>query len=145
MRANAPFASDCQSFFPAVRRRPAARQSESLATAGIADANRRAWSDVIDHQLIEWVLGHIDIDGDLIPPTVESLRLAIETAQWARDSNLDPPTSVLPDGDGGVQFERRVGQLSFQFDVLFDGDVQEVVYNDGKVVKFAFHRSPKNR
>lgn len=46
-------------------------------------------------------------DDDLIPPSTDLLRFACEYAAYLRRNQCPPPFRVLPDGYGGIVFERR--------------------------------------
>ena len=101
---------------------------DGLPTVGKSEC-RRKWDEVVDQFIVPWASGQIDIDGDLIPPTASSVRVAAALAHRFRDAGEQPPTGVLPDGDGGIVFERRLGLASTQINVLHDGDVALVEYD----------------
>ena len=85
---------------------------------------RRAWDAVAERYLTPWAAGQVEVDDDLMPPTVASLRTAERLVQVLRDSGKLPPTDVLPNGDGGVLFENRDGRASVQLEVLRDGSAE---------------------
>jgi hypothetical protein len=96
---------------------------------------RRKCDEVVDRFLIPWANGQIDIDSDLIAPTAESVRVAAALAHRFRDAGEEPPAGAVPDGDGGIHFEYRVGRTSVQSDVPWDGDVSRVEYAEGHFVR----------
>jgi hypothetical protein len=117
-----------QSPQPAVLTRAAI--GNSYRDSGYWETVRRSWNDVIDHSLIPWANGHLEIDDDLLPPTAASIQTAAILACAFRDAGGTPPTDVLPNGDGGVLFENRVGRASTQIEVLGDGSAEFSRYDD---------------
>ena len=95
---------------------------------------QRAWSQVIDDKLIEWG-SHPEIleDKDFVPPTAKSLARAADIAMFFRDDVAPLPTGVVPDGDGGLTFERQSGTLFESLNIYEDGSVEILVFEDGRL------------
>ena len=54
----------------------------------------------------------LDADG-LMPPTMAAVAAARREAGVSRDRGDEPPLRVVPDGEGGIQFEwRRPGRIA---------------------------------
>jgi hypothetical protein len=97
---------------------------------------RKAWNDVVDYKLIEWGRdpGLLDED-ELIPPSSRAIDVAIRLARHLRDQgSAPPPTRVAPDGDGGIIFERWVNGSSESFEISDGGEVEYVLFHNGRVV-----------
>lgn len=114
----------------------AAATDETLATYDDAARERReAWRRVIDHKLIEWGRDPSQLeDDDLIPPTRTAIRAACEAASQLRADGRAAPNRVVPDGDGGIVFERWCGPLSESIEFLRDGEMELVVCLNHTVV-----------
>ena len=99
--------------------------------------NRDSWQQVIDGVLIE--MGRspdafADSDEGIDPPTKEAVATAVEFATFARDETLAPPGQTMPDGDGGVVFQRA----------LPDGETETFeAAADGSWSMFIYSRAPK--
>ena len=73
---------------------------------------RRAWNDIIDHYLIEWGRNPQALeDEDFDPPTPEVIARACDAAKQFGDEGMAAPLRVLPDGEGGLTFERSDGSF----------------------------------
>jgi hypothetical protein len=107
----------------------------SLAVAGRElDANRQAWQRFIDEKLIEWGRDPSLLDDEsVIPPSRPSVDTAVWLAMRLRDAGEVPPLRVVPDGDGGIVFERWEGNLSESFEVSQHGGIEYVQCRDGRV------------
>lgn len=93
----------------------------------ISQANREAWQAIIDHKLIEWGRYPERLEeNELIPPTPESIRVACDKARDMRDAGDAAPQRVVPDGDGGIVFERWDGPMSEALEISEDGAVEYV-------------------
>ncbi len=108
---------------------PSARASREIA-------NREAWQDLIDHQLVEWGwdVDRFEDEG-IEPPTRETVQLAIAVASALRDDGLAPPTCVVPDVNGGIVFERRVNGEVEIYHIWDDGMVEYQQVHGTQIVK----------
>lgn len=96
---------------------------------------KAVWENVIDQKLIEWGRDPSQLEEDeLIPPTRVAVDQAVRIAQEAISGSWSPPMSVIPDGDGGIAFERWSGSLTESIEVARDGRIEYVVCRDRKVV-----------
>ena len=97
--------------------------------------NRQGWEDVIDKKLVEWGRdpGRLD-DEDVIPPSRDIILLASELAMWARDHEVAHPDAVVPNGDGGIVFERWHDSISETIEIYNDGTIEFAVYKDCKLL-----------
>lgn len=113
----------------------AADDSSLAATASERDKNRRGWQRIIDEKLIEWGRDPKQLeDDDLIPPSRDVISLASRLAIALRDQDCPPPSSVVPNGDGGIVLERSQGPEAVTYEVYDDGTVEYTLYNDCRVV-----------
>ena len=96
--------------------------------------NRRAWEHVIDRQLIEWGKdpGRLECD-DLRAPTAASIQTACEIAGFMRDEAEPPPLRVIPDGEGGIVFERAEGRAFVTVEIDEDGSVEICRFVDSRL------------
>lgn len=77
------------------------------------EAIAAGWQKVIDSHLRNWWHGIPGLEDEgLVSPTPNVIRAAINIARSLLEQALDPPSRVLPNGEGGIIFERydRRGQ-----------------------------------
>ena len=92
------------------------------------------WTKVIT-RLLEWRADPLQLlDEDYLPPTREIIDLAIAVAGRAAASNLIPPLHVVPDGDGGVAFERKEGAFFQMILVTSNGDIEILSFQESKLI-----------
>lgn len=97
--------------------------------------SREAWQTLIDEKLIEWGANpEFFDDEDFESPGREIIALAIQLAHALRDANEPAPHRVVPDADGGIVFERRVGASSQKIHIWDDGIVERIVMDGTQVV-----------
>jgi hypothetical protein len=93
-----------------------------------------AWQDVIDGKLIEWGRDPSRLaEPELIPPTRAAIKRAVAIASELRDRNVLPPMRAVPDGDGGLVFERWSGEVSESIEVDAEGRAELVRLRSGCV------------
>lgn len=99
-------------------------------------ANRSAWQHVIDHTLIEWGRnpGGLEDDG-LDPPSADMIQRAIDFAQVVQQAGYPPPTSVVPDPNGGIVFERTIGDTTEEYHFWDDGTVDYCRFEGTRLVE----------
>ncbi len=96
---------------------------------------REAWQGCIDDHLLEWGRDPSFLEDDgFEPPTGVSVRQAIRVAQEAAANGLPSPLRVLPDGEGGIVFERRQGTTFETISIDADGAVVLAAYRDCKLL-----------
>jgi hypothetical protein len=95
--------------------------------------NRDAWQRAIDHYLVEWGRDPSQLeDDDFVPPSLEIIRLAIDVAKEAQNAvpPAPAPLRVVPDGEGGIVFERRAGDVFESLEIQADGSIQVDTFRD---------------
>ncbi|MFW6155113.1 MAG: hypothetical protein ACOC95_07855 [Planctomycetota bacterium] len=109
---------------------PSVREAD-LVKREHAEETRAVWSDFIDRCLVEWGRNPAALrDDGLIPPDADVIQLACTVALSLRDEGLAPPTMVVPDGEGGVSFERVDGDTSVSLNIYADMTVELLVFKD---------------
>jgi len=112
-----------------------AAQDSELASGSPRGAVAQAWQRVIDWQLVEWGQGPESLAEEaLVPPSREIIDLACKVAAAGRESGFPAPLRVVPDGEGGVSFERRSGEYFQSLNVLADGCVELLTFRNCKLV-----------
>ena len=106
------------------------------ATPVSGQSNRASWQRIIDEKLIEWganpeFFGNDDIES----PGPDVVSLAIQIARDYRDTDQAPPDRVVPDGDGGIVFERRSGSISENIRIGDDLTVEYVQMAGAKLME----------
>jgi|GEM_PF-1577474 len=116
-----------------------AASDDSLVTAGQNEGEvvRKAWNTLIDSKLIEWGRDPSLLEDDeLIPPSRAAIQRAVDLAIRLRDEEkLPAPKRVVPDGDGGVVFERWEGEISESFEISESGGIEYVLCRNGSVAE----------
>lgn len=107
-----------------------------LVSGHASNTEAAAWCRFIDYTLIEWGRnpGALE-DDDFVPPSRETITSACQLAKDFRDRGLAAPDRVMPDGDGGVCFER--GDRS-ALEVLYvhdDQTIELLVFENCKLVE----------
>jgi len=103
----------------------------------LAEQNSSSWQKVIDEELLNWcVQGLPDLEEDLQPPTHDALAAAILVADKMRTVGAPPPSRVVPNGEGGIIFERFVypQQIYQAFEIFKDLTTELRTYKDSKLV-----------
>lgn len=111
-------------------------RNEALARERLDQKDlREAWDRIIDSYLIEWGRNPEAFDTEeIIPPSESVIHRACILAQQMRDAGLPPPLRVVPDGDGGVSFERQTGQRFESLDLSSEGTIELVTFEDCRIV-----------
>jgi hypothetical protein len=95
-----------------------------------------AWQKIIDNQLIEWGRGSVQFDEENFEaPTKISLKRANELATEFRNGCLPEPLRVVPDGEGGIVFERRSGRFFITIEFSSDGSIEQNIFDDCRLVR----------
>jgi hypothetical protein len=69
--------------------------------------HQTAWQQIND-KLVEWRRNPAGLaDDGLEPPSIQTVQRALEFAQTVGRAGYPPPTSVVPDPNGGIVFERK--------------------------------------
>jgi len=103
-----------------------------LASSTTADS---AWERIIDDRLIEWGRDPSRLaDDGVVPPKREVVGWAIRLARILASKGADAPQRVVPNGDGGIVFERWSGANAETIEVLDDGDVYYTAFRASRLV-----------
>ncbi len=99
-----------------------------------SDATAR-WDEVLDLIATRWHPGRAgtaaELDDGLTPPSPIAVAIATSLAEALRDQNVVPPTRLFADGDGGIVFERRDGELLQLATIRPDGTLDFATYERG--------------
>ncbi len=116
-------------------------ESLSLAEAG---RHQRAWETCISI-LDNWARDRDQLREDgLDPPSKEVLDKALIIARAMRDYDSPHPTRIVPDGDGGISFERTTDDLLITYGIAEDGSEEVNVFSQCHLV-FQSRRPATNR
>ena len=108
-----------------------AASDESLVSSA---SGRASWDQFIDNELLTWWQNPARFaDDDFVPPSRDVIHLAIQLASFCRDQGYLPPTRVLPDGDGGISFERRAANVYEVFQVNPSLTIELLMFVDGRL------------
>ena len=114
---------------------PGPATAETLSIGARVRQNQDAWQAVIDSTLIEWGRNlNIFQNDELEPFTKESIRKAWLLATISRNIEAPPPTRVVPDGNGGVVFEREGRSVFMSLNVDHTGAVELLTFKDGRLL-----------
>ncbi len=123
-----------------VERHPQSSSGDQLLASRFRDhaSPTDGWQRVIDEYLTPWILDPTSLEEeDLEPPSLEILRLACRVAWYLQDKGWVPPLRVVPDGEGGVVFERDAGAC-FQTLSIFPSRLGELMtFDDCRLVSRA--------
>lgn len=110
-------------------------ESPTLTTGGdYRSKNREAWQAVLDYTLVEWGRNPSQLAEDgLIPPSANALAVACQVAQFLRDHDQDAPLRVVPNGDGGIVFERSQGEIFETIEIQEDGSAECTVFINSRL------------
>ncbi|MBN1345416.1 MAG: hypothetical protein JXQ73_22170 [Phycisphaerae bacterium] len=121
---------------PKLRLSSGAADETSLAEIKNVEAYRDEWQQLIDTKLVEWGRNPRQLEeDDLVAPSVDSVEVACQVAMYFRDDGAPSPDWVVPNGDGGIVFERSLGTLTKTLEVLQDGSIESIDYRDSKIIR----------
>ena len=89
-----------------------------------------SWDGAIDRLIRWWRDPGVLEDDDFVVPSRATLHAAIQIAKLLQQSQEPPPLRVVPDGEGGISFERRDGQVFESLNVLEDGTVELLLFRN---------------
>ncbi|MHB1421927.1 MAG: hypothetical protein ACYC3I_01780 [Gemmataceae bacterium] len=96
--------------------------------------NRAKWQTVIDDTLVEWGRDPSRFAEDgLAPPSAKAIGAACQIALFLRDYDYDAPLRVVPNGDGGIVFERSQGEIFETIEIQEDGSYEWATFNNGRL------------
>jgi len=109
-----------------------AATDQSLASAARdEEAKFEGWQRIIDDYLIEWGRDPGQLaDEDLSPPSKHIIGYASRVAIELRKAGWPPPLRVVPDGEGGIAFERRSGDFFQSLEIRADETIELSTFKD---------------
>lgn len=116
---------------------PTANVREAELSEGLeAERNKAAWNRFIDGTLVEWGRDVAVLkDEGFIPPSLDVVNLACQVAMSLRDAGCAPPTKIVPDGEGGISFERVVGRVSASLRIYADQTGEFLLFDDCRLTE----------
>ena len=112
----------------------AAATDQELASRGDRQEWLDEWDRFIDRYLVEWGKDPEGcVEAEYAPPSATAIDVACRLAQEFRDKGKAPPLRVLPDGEGGISFERREGKTVELLNVEADGGAELLCFEDCKL------------
>ena len=94
--------------------------------------NRAAWQAVHDYTLLEWGLGASRfVEDGLTPPSAKAISVACQVALAYQDRPA--PLRVVPNGDGGIVFERGTGEVFETIEIQEDGSVEWASFRNSRL------------
>lgn len=122
--------------------KPEKRLETSLTDMNnIEQTNLIGWQEAKDCLQEWWRHGIPELDVELVPPTHEVLEKAFKIADdiAKRAFKNDPPSRVLPNGEGGIVFERFQNEAGVQYHVTIeiskDLAVKKTVFKNSKLIR----------
>ncbi len=103
--------------------------------------NKEAWTRIIDYTLVGWGLDphHLEDDG-LEPPNIDIIAFTINLAKALRDGGTSAPLRVVPNGEGGIVFEKRSGPFFVSLEINADESIEYIEFENSKIVeRVKFH------
>lgn len=101
----------------------------------LAPQDQERWQAVIDHQLVEWGRDSSQLEDEgIVAPTAEIIGLACRLAALYRDTGMVAPTRVVPDGEGGIVFERRDGSAFQTIEIRADHTIEWCYFVNSRLV-----------
>ena len=101
----------------------------------IAQHRDPRWQSIIDEKLIEWSAfpGQFESEEFQVPAAV-AIGLASDIAHSCWKQGVAAPTRVVPNGEGGVVFERIDGTTFEAIEIEADGQVEYRVFEKSRLV-----------
>ena len=85
-------------------------------------------------QLYAWMsVPSLEFDEGDVPPSANTLAMAMDLATQLADQNEPPPLMVSPDGNGGVVFGWKDDQTSRTIEVKPQGVIEMITIRNGKL------------
>ena len=96
-------------------------------------AEQHAWQGVIE-RLIEWGIDYSFHDDSIESPSRETLQIAALLERRLKEEGSPPPDTVVRDANGGIVFERSVGDESIAHHIWDDGTIELMRMRDSRVI-----------
>jgi hypothetical protein len=102
--------------------------------ADIRLKNQAAWQAVYDDTLMEWGLDVSRfVEAGLTPPSAKAISVACQVAKMLRDGGAEAPLRVVPNGDGGLVFERSKGEVFETLEIQEGGAVEWASFRNSRL------------
>lgn len=99
------------------------------------EAGRERWDETVD-RLIGWWKSVADLEeDDLVPPARPVIESALRIAPRLCDVKTPPPLRIVPDGEGGIAFEWRHGNVFISMQLDEDNTVTLLRFEDSRLVR----------
>jgi len=123
-----PSKRNCSTFGTTATDEPALTSSEQ-------HERQVAWDSLIDRKFIEWA-EHPEslVDEGVEPPSRDIISQACQVSWRMRDQGAAPPTAVVPNGEGGIVFERAQGSVLEAIEVHAGGSIEYRLFDDCRLV-----------
>lgn len=101
-----------------------------------AEGHEEGWNQIIDKHLVEWGRNPSRFDPDeIVPPSPFIVAAACRVAMRLREAGWAAPLRVVPDGDGGIAFERRAGECFESLELAAQGQIELITFHKSKVIR----------
>ena len=133
---------DLQNSIATMDHRPSRLRIESKATMGTSSiqsldpSESQSWIRVI-HALDSWLFNPPDVEEGGSVPSPTAIQLGIDLALKMQHMHVPPPLRVVPNGEGGVAFERRADGRFHVVEIFEDGTAETTLFEDCKLVNRA--------
>ena len=105
-----------------------------LSDSDLKKINAEGWRRTINEPLIDWGRDPSQLEDEGIdPPSREIVTLALQFAMFLRDQNVAPPDRVIPNGDGGIVFKRKMGDILEIIEVAKDASIEIIVFHGSEI------------
>lgn len=95
------------------------------------------WRDSQDHKLVEWIRNlNQFVDEGVEPLSSAAIDRATRLFAVLREVN-SPVFTMVPDVNGGIVVEYKIGDKSYVFNVWEDGRIQACVFEGTKLINKA--------
>ena len=109
---------------------------EQILSSSELQKNREGWQKLIDHRLIEWGRDPSQLeDDDIEAPSGEIISIACQLAYDMRNNDLPFPTRIVPNGEGGIVFERIDGLVFETMEIDDSGSIESTTFIDSRLVR----------
>jgi hypothetical protein len=110
--------------------------ASSASSAFCKEEFQAIWQSAIDRTLKCWLNNPTMLeDDDIEIPTKTTIRLALDYAEDFCGQELPPPSRIVPDGSGGIVFERRIGNEAEIVHFWDDGAIEYQQFDGSTLVR----------
>ncbi len=95
------------------------------------------WQSIINEYLLTWWVNSAPdlADEDLEPPTQAVIDLAIKVAMtMSQEKTIAPPLRVVPNGEGGLVFERWGNDVFERFELRRELNMEYTVFKNNTLI-----------